>query len=85
MTNMGIVLPIAGYHDALRRISRRHGTLLIIDETHTFSMGVGGCTQAWGLDPDIVTIGKCHWRRYSKRRSWHECPRRAGSGFAARG
>jgi glutamate-1-semialdehyde 2,1-aminomutase len=58
MTNMGIVLPIAGYHDALRTISRRHGTLLIIDETHTFSMGAGGCTQAWGLDPDIVTIGK---------------------------
>jgi glutamate-1-semialdehyde aminotransferase len=58
MTNMGIVLPSPGYHDALRRISRERGTLLIIDETHTFSAGVGGCTQAWGLDPDMVTIGK---------------------------
>jgi glutamate-1-semialdehyde 2,1-aminomutase len=58
MTNMGIVLPGPGYHDAMRTISRRRGTLLIIDETHTFSMGVGGCTRAWGLDPDIVTIGK---------------------------
>jgi glutamate-1-semialdehyde 2,1-aminomutase len=58
MTNMGIVLPIAGYHDALRTLSRRSGTLLIIDETHTFSAGVGGCTRAWSLDPDLVTIGK---------------------------
>ncbi len=32
--------------------------LLIIDETHTISAGPGGCTQAWGLDPDIVVIGK---------------------------
>jgi glutamate-1-semialdehyde 2,1-aminomutase len=58
MTNMGIVLPAAGYHAALRDACRRHGTLLIIDETHTFSAGPGGCTLAWGLDPDIVTIGK---------------------------
>lgn len=58
MTNMGIVLPEAGYHEALRELTRRHGTLLVIDETHTFSAGPGGCTQAWNLDPDIVTIGK---------------------------
>ena len=58
MTNMGIVLPDAGYHAALRQLTRQHGTLLIIDETHTFSAGPGGCTQAWGLEPDMVTIGK---------------------------
>lgn len=58
MTNMGIVLPDAGYHDALRALTREHGTLLIIDETHTFSAGPGGCTAAWGLAPDVVTIGK---------------------------
>src|SRR5271170_23792 len=58
MTNMGIVLPRAGYHQALRDLTRRHGVLLIIDETHTFSAGPGGCTQAWGLEPDFVTIGK---------------------------
>jgi glutamate-1-semialdehyde 2,1-aminomutase len=58
MTNMGIVLPDAGYHAALRMLTRRHGTLLIIDETHTFSAGPGGCTQAWGLEPDLLTIGK---------------------------
>ena len=58
MTNMGIVLPDPGYHDGLRELTRAAGTLLIIDETHTFSAGPGGCTAAWGLDPDMVTIGK---------------------------
>jgi glutamate-1-semialdehyde 2,1-aminomutase len=58
MTNMGIVLPEDGYHAALRELTRQHGTLLIIDETHTFSAGPGGCTRAWGLEPDLFTIGK---------------------------
>ena len=58
MTNMGIVLPDPGYHDALRELTRATGTLMIIDETHTFSAGPGGCTDAWGLEPDMVTIGK---------------------------
>jgi glutamate-1-semialdehyde 2,1-aminomutase len=58
LTNIGIVLPEAGYLDAVRELTRRHGTLLINDETHTFSAGPGGCTAAWGLRPDMVTIGK---------------------------
>ena len=58
MTNMGIVLPDDGYHEALRALTRAHGTLLIIDETHTFSAGPGGCTDEWGLNPDLFTIGK---------------------------
>ncbi len=58
MTNMGIVLPDDGYHEALRAITRETGTLLIIDETHTFSAGPGGATAAWGLEPDLLTIGK---------------------------
>ena len=58
LTNMGIVLPDAGYHDALREITRRHGTLLVIDETHTICAGPGGYTRAHELDPDFLTIGK---------------------------
>jgi glutamate-1-semialdehyde 2,1-aminomutase len=58
LTNIGIVLPEAGYLDGVRELTRRHGTLLIIDETHTFSAGPGGCTQAWALEPDVVVIGK---------------------------
>jgi glutamate-1-semialdehyde aminotransferase len=58
LTNIGIVLPEAGYHAALRELATRHGALLIADETHTISMGPGGATAAWGLDPDLLVIGK---------------------------
>jgi glutamate-1-semialdehyde 2,1-aminomutase len=58
LTNVGIVLPDPGFHEALRDLCDRTGTLLIIDETHTISGGPGGCTAAWGLQPDAVTIGK---------------------------
>ncbi len=46
MTNVGIVHPQPGYHKALREITREHGTLLIIDETHTICAGPGGYTRA---------------------------------------
>ncbi len=58
LTNIGIVLPDPGYHEAVRELCTKYGTLLLIDETHTISAGPGGCTKAWGLQPDIVTIGK---------------------------
>jgi glutamate-1-semialdehyde 2,1-aminomutase len=58
LTNIGIVLPEPGYLDAVRQLTREHGTLLINDETHTFSAGPGGCTAAWELQPDLVTVGK---------------------------
>jgi glutamate-1-semialdehyde 2,1-aminomutase len=58
LTNIGIVLPEAGYHEALRELTRRHGTLLVIDETHCICAGPGGATRAWGLEPDFLTIGK---------------------------
>jgi glutamate-1-semialdehyde aminotransferase len=58
LTNIGIVLPETGYHAALRELATRYGALLIADETHTISMGPGGATAAWGLDPDLVVIGK---------------------------
>jgi glutamate-1-semialdehyde 2,1-aminomutase len=58
MTNIGIILPEPGFHRTLRELTRRAGTLLILDETHTLSAGPGGCTQAWGLEPDLLTLGK---------------------------
>ncbi|MER5468110.1 transaminase [Streptomyces sp. NPDC002935] len=58
LTNIGIVLPEPGYLEGVRALTRRYGTLLINDETHTFSAGPGGCTAAWGLEPDLLTIGK---------------------------
>ncbi len=58
LTNIGIVLPEPGYHDALRTATRRTGTMLLIDETHTICAGPGGATSEWGLDPDLLVIGK---------------------------
>jgi len=58
LTNIGIVLPEPGYLEALRERTRAAGALLIIDETHTICAGPGGYTAAFGLDPDILTIGK---------------------------
>jgi glutamate-1-semialdehyde 2,1-aminomutase len=58
LTNIGIVLPQPGYHDALRQLTRQNGTLLVIDETHTMSSGPGGYTAAHGLEPDMLTVGK---------------------------
>jgi len=58
MTNIGIVLPEPGFHRALRDLTSRHGTMLIIDETHTISTGYGGYTREHVLDPDILTVGK---------------------------
>jgi len=58
LTNIGIVLPQPGYHDALREATRATGTLLVIDETHTLCSGPGGYTAAHGLEPDVLTVGK---------------------------
>ncbi|MCB0900937.1 MAG: aminotransferase class III-fold pyridoxal phosphate-dependent enzyme [Actinobacteria bacterium] len=58
LTNIGIVLPEPGFLEAVRELCTRYGTLLLIDETHTISAGPGGCTAAWGLQPDIFVIGK---------------------------
>ena len=58
MTNCGMVLPAEGYLEKMRELCDRYGTLLIIDETHTFSSGPGGYTAAHGLQPDFITLGK---------------------------
>jgi len=58
MTNVGIVLPAPGFHQELREITRRYGTLLILDETHTICAGPGGFTGAENLEPDFLTLGK---------------------------
>jgi glutamate-1-semialdehyde 2,1-aminomutase len=58
MTNVGIVHPEPGYHQAMRALARKYGTLLIIDETHTICTGPGGYTKAHGLEPDFFVLGK---------------------------
>ena len=58
LTNVGIVLPEPGFLEGVRELTNRYDVLLINDETHTFSAGPGGATRAWGLEPDILIIGK---------------------------
>jgi glutamate-1-semialdehyde 2,1-aminomutase len=58
LTNVGIVHPQPGFHDALRKATREAGTLLIVDETHTICAGPGGYTAEYRLEPDLLTIGK---------------------------
>ncbi|TAG24644.1 MAG: aminotransferase class III-fold pyridoxal phosphate-dependent enzyme, partial [Rhodobacterales bacterium] len=59
MTNSCMVLPQAGFHDGLRQLSLKYGALLIMDETHTISSGLGGYTRVHSLRPDIFVVGKC--------------------------
>ncbi|MCB2132850.1 MAG: aminotransferase class III-fold pyridoxal phosphate-dependent enzyme, partial [Rhodobacteraceae bacterium] len=59
MTNSCMVLPAPGFHQGLRDLATKYGALLIIDETHTISSGLGGYTGVHGLDPDIFVVGKC--------------------------
>ena len=58
LTNIGIVLPQPGFFEGVRRLCDETATLLIVDETHTFSAGPGGATRRYGLRPDALTIGK---------------------------
>lgn len=58
LTNSCMVLPAPGFHDALRRLTRETGTLLLVDETHTISTGPGGYTRRHGLEPDLFVLGK---------------------------
>jgi glutamate-1-semialdehyde 2,1-aminomutase len=59
MTNSCMVLPEAGFHHGLRDLATEYGALLMIDETHTISTGLGGYTRVHGLNPDIFVAGKC--------------------------
>jgi glutamate-1-semialdehyde 2,1-aminomutase len=59
LTNSCMVLPEAGFHDGLRTLSRRYGALLVMDETHTISSGLGGYTRVHSLSPDMFVVGKC--------------------------
>lgn len=58
LTNIGVVQPAPDFHNSLRAITRRAGTLLILDETHTQMAAWGGLTRALSLEPDMVTLGK---------------------------
>lgn len=58
LTNCGLVLPVPGFMPAVQAACRAHGTLLVLDETHTLSAGLGGYARLHGLAPDVLVVGK---------------------------
>jgi len=58
LTNVGVVGPVDGFHAGVRALTRAHGSLLVLDETHTQTAAYGGLTRAWGLEPDVISLGK---------------------------
>ena len=58
ITNINLVMPDSSFHKSLRDLARRYGSLLVVDETHTHVCAWGGLTRAWGLEPDLLVLGK---------------------------
>jgi glutamate-1-semialdehyde 2,1-aminomutase len=58
LTNIGIVLPQSGYLEGVRQLTRKYGVILILDETHTICAGPHGASRLWGIDADMLVIGK---------------------------
>jgi glutamate-1-semialdehyde 2,1-aminomutase len=59
MENIGICMPQPGYLEAVRRITRAHGTMLIFDEVKTgITAGWSGATGHFGVQPDLVCLAK---------------------------
>jgi len=58
LTNCGLVPPAPGFWEAAQTLCQRHGTLLVMDETHTLSTARGGYARAHGLVPDFFVAGK---------------------------
>lgn len=58
VTNTGVIRPADGFHAGLRRLASEAGALLVLDETHTLVAGPGGLSARWGLEPDLLVLGK---------------------------
>ncbi|NQT54437.1 glutamate-1-semialdehyde 2,1-aminomutase, partial [bacterium] len=57
--NMGTVLPVPGFLEGLRELTRQHGIVLIFDEVISgFRVAYGGAQQLYGVTPDLTTLGK---------------------------
>ncbi|MFQ5883528.1 MAG: glutamate-1-semialdehyde 2,1-aminomutase [Thermoplasmata archaeon] len=57
--NAGCILPRQGYLQGAKKILAEHGSLLILDEVITgFRLAAGGAQEYYGVDADIVTMGK---------------------------
>ncbi len=59
LQNVGVVHPLPGYLEGLRKLADRYGFVLIFDEVKTgFRHGLGGYSAVAGVEPDLVVYGK---------------------------
>ena len=58
MSNFGWAWPLPGWHEGLRALCEKYGTLLCYDETHTISKGPRGMVGHMGISGDFWTCGK---------------------------
>ena len=59
LQNCGVLLPLEGFLQGLHDITRRHDALLTYDEVKTgLTVGKGGATRKFGVQPDIVCLAK---------------------------
>jgi len=57
--NMGCVPPQPGYLEAVRKLTKANGALLIFDEVMTgLRVARGGAQELYNITPDITTLGK---------------------------
>ena len=59
MENIGICLPVPGYLEAVRELTREFGTLLLFDEVKTgITAAWHGAGRSYGVLPDLIAVGK---------------------------
>jgi len=57
--NMGVIIPVEGFLEGLRKLCTDHGALLIFDEVMSgFRVALGGAQELYGITPDLTTLGK---------------------------
>ncbi len=57
--NMGLVIPKNGYLEAVKKLCKQYGALLIFDEVMTgFRLSASGYQGLAGIQPDLTTLGK---------------------------
>lgn len=59
MEPMNVAYPKPGFLEEVQALCRKHGALLVFDETITgFRYAIGGAQQLFGITPDLATFGK---------------------------
>jgi len=59
LENLGIVLPDAGYLEAVRALCDKYNIVLIFDEVKTgLTAGVHGAAHRFGVEPDLICLAK---------------------------